>query len=54
MLGREYPVKSFMANALLKDSNRLVKKQQEELIRKETALKESEGIVCLVKLGNFY
>lgn len=42
------PVKSFMIDALLKNSNKLLKKQQEELIRKEAELKESEGIVCLL------
>ena len=37
-----------MINALLKDSNKLLKKQQEELIHKEAELKEHEGIVCLL------
>lgn len=36
------PTKSFMVDALLKNSNKLLKKHQEELIRKEAELKESE------------
>ena len=43
-----------MVDALLKNSNKLLKKQQEELIRKEAELKESEGIVCLLQPGDFY
>ena len=46
-----------MIDALIKNSNKLLKKQQEELIRKEAELKESEGkvfIVCLLLPGDFY
>ena len=43
-----------MRDALLKNSNKLLKKHQEELTRKEAELKESEGIVCLLQPGDFY